>query len=205
MADYLELLVLINQSLYCYASFPQIIANYRNKTGHILSDFYLMMLFNTYAMLMFYFFCVPLQPVCYKLSVAVQFFATVVLVVQRFYYHRDERWSLIFALFLVNSGFYLGFIPWAAYTPVSTGNVAGWIACGLILINRIPQIIHFYRTKSVEGFSPLFLIAFGSAGIMEMAIVIAYRLPVQTLCMAAIGFMGIVTMSYQYRLYRRTE
>jgi len=202
MISTLELLVFANQSLYCYANFPQIVANYRNKSASALSDFYLILLFNTYSMLLFYFFCLT-QPVSYRLSIAVQFLTTATLVGQRLYYHRDEWWRWVMACYNVNTGFFLGFIPWACYYPVSTGNAAGWIALGLILVNRIPQIFHFYRTKTVEGFSPLFLVAFGAAGLMEMVIVLVYHLPIQTFFMALSGFAAIMIMSYQYRLYRR--
>ncbi len=202
MINTLELLVFINQSFYCYAAFPQIMSNYRNKTGSALSDFYLVMLFNTYFMLLFYFFCLPL-PICYRLSVTIQFLTTMALIGQRFYYNRDERWKWVGSFFLVNVGFMLGLMPLAFVSPVAIGNIGGWIACVLIIINRFPQIIHFYRTKSVDGFSPLFLITFGAGGVMEMVVALIYWLPAQTFCMAGAGFLGILALSYQYRLYKK--
>ncbi len=202
MINTLELLVFINQSLYCYSAFPQIIANYRNKSGVALSDFYLMLLFNTYAMLLFYFFCLE-QPVCYRLSIATQFLTTLTLVVQRFYYNRDTRFKALLVFYVFNTILLLGFVPWAIVSSCLVGNATGWIVFGLILINRLPQMIKFYRTKSVEGFSPLFLVLFCSAGIMEMGVVLAYQLPIQTLFMTGFGFTAILIMSFQWWLYSK--
>lgn len=203
MISLLELLVFFNQSLYCYSSFPQIITNYRKKSARALGDVYLIGLFNTYSILMFYFYCLP-QPISYRISVTVQLISTLILIIHRLYYHLNDRLMPLLVWYLINIIMLIVFIPSAIQNPFKIGNIAGWVVLFLTLINRVPQMIKFYQTKSVKGFNPLFLVVFGFAAILEMAVVLIFGLPIQTFFMALVALIAILVMSYQWLIYKKS-
>lgn len=198
----LELLVFINQSLYCYASLPQIMLNYYRRSGKALSDSYLAALFHKYTMLIFYFFCMD-QAISYRVSASVITLMTIVMIVQRFYYFRGGPRKIMMVYYVINTMLLFFLIPVAYAHPLLVGNTVGWISVFFVVTCRIPQIYHFYQEKSVKGFSSKFLLYWGTASIMEVAISLWFGFPIQTTIMAISNFLAIAVMSIQHEMYKR--
>lgn len=197
MVSTLELLVFINQAVYCYALVPLILENKRLKTARGLSDALLWSFFNALLALTFYFFSLEM-PFCYRLSVVVQVALLGVLILQRFWYDSFFYKKLLAWIYLANLLGAALCIPVAIAWPNEVGNIAGWIGVVLIVANRIPQILKVQREQSVFGFSYGFAFLLGMAGLMEMTIVLVYGLPLQTLMTAAWSVVSFLIFTAQF-------
>ncbi|MBM3886334.1 PQ-loop repeat-containing protein [Candidatus Dependentiae bacterium] len=194
----LELLVLINQSVYCAAYIPSIVKNYRMKTGTGWSWGMLYTFFNGYLASIFYFCCLRL-PICWRISVFFQLFCIMILFSQRLYYGVFTYKSVLIILgFSFSIGLALAIIPLALRCSSLVGNAAEWISFGIGLISRLPQIIKIHRERSVYGFSYTTQCIMGIASLMEIGIVLAYKLPLQSLASSVWSLILFVIFTIQF-------
>lgn len=193
----LELLVFINQAVYCYALIPLIAENYRLKTARGLSDGLVWSMFNAFMVLGFYFFCLDL-PICYRVSLLIQLIFTAVLIFQRFWYDDFSYKKALGVIYLVNLALAAACIPLAIAWPYEVGNIAGWMGVVLGVVNRIPQIIKIQRERSVYGFNYWFAFLLGIAAVLEIIIVVLYKLPMQTLATASWALISFIIFTWQF-------
>lgn len=193
----LELLVFVNQAIYCSSLVPLVLENYRLKTARGLSDALVMLFFNSFLVLFFYFFCLRL-PFFYCMSSLVQLGLTLIMIAQRFYYDDFPYKKKLAWGYWINVMVILCMIPFAVTMPLLVGHAAGWIGVVLIISTRIPQIIKIQKERSVEGFSYFFALLIGMASVFEMAIVIAYKLPLQSLATSGSAFISFLIFTWQF-------
>lgn len=195
-----ELLVFINQAIYCYAFFPLLKENYRIKSAQGLSNGLLFMMFNSYLALGLYFFSLE-TPFSYRLSALVQLFMTGGLLIQHFWYDKFAHKFFIGVLYLINIAAVISCIPLAVRWPLIVGNIAGWIGLAFVILCRIPQIIKIHQERSVVGFSYGYAFFLGIAALMEMSIVIYYSLPIQTLGTSSFAFLSFLIFTAQFYFF----
>lgn len=193
----LEVLIFINQAIYCYSIIPLIQENYRLKTARGLSDWLVIGFFNAFVTMIFYFFCLGL-PISYRLSVTIQAILVGIIIAQRFWYDSFSYKKLLGGFYITNLLAAVIMIPAAFTWPHQIGNIAGWIGLVLVIANRIPQIIKIECEKTVYGFSYRFALMLGVASIMEIAIVLWYGLPVQTLLTGSWALLSFVIFTWQF-------
>src|SRR3990170_2460551 len=151
--SWLDVSMWASMTFYFVCFIPQIIKNFKLKSGSGVSEFLLLLYLNSYLFLMFYIFGLSL-PLAYRILVPLQGLATVVLIVQRLYYEPVLR---LIGLYIVNIGVFASAIPLVLKNPVEIGPLAGWLAFAVMLFNQLPQAIKVYREKSVAGFSFMFV------------------------------------------------
>ena len=209
-----QILVWLAMLLYTLGFLPQIIENYRIKSGTGLSDYFLLAYLNTYITLIYYVFCLNL-PVAYKIACPAQGIATVILIAQRLYYNQSQDsgnppssrfsgsrfYGLIYGANLLGS---LIFIPVAIMYPTHTGQVFGWISFILILLNQMPQVFRVISTKSVAGFSYLFILIMAFAAGIELYTSLVLGLPMQTILSAARGLIYFAIFSVLFLLFKKS-
>lgn len=198
--DMCELLVLLNQAVYCYSFFPLIRENYRIKSAQGISDLLIWMMFNSYVALGIYFFSLK-SPFFYKLSVGLQLFFVIILIFQRFWYDNFQSKKLLLGVYVVNFMIAFGGVFLAVANPFKVGNIAGWLGLIFIVVSRIPQFFKIHKEQSVKGFSYGYALFLGMAALMEIFIVLYYRLPIQTLATALFAFLSFVVFSFQFYLF----
>ena len=179
---------------------PQIMTNFKFKSGTAISEFMLLGYLNAYLFLMFYIFGVKL-PLAYRIMVPAALIATIILIVQRLYYDSTASRRL-YVLYLGNILFFIICIPYALKNPVGVGFLFGWFNLGFSIINQVPQIVKIYCTKSVMGFSFMFVVLNGVAAMCETIAAFAVPLPLPT-CVSAVRALVIVGIfCWQFHLYR---
>ncbi|MFH1254278.1 MAG: PQ-loop domain-containing transporter [bacterium] len=197
-----QVLVWLAMTLYSLSFLPQIIENYKIKSGTGLSDYFLLAYLNTYITLIYYIFCLNL-PIAYKIACPLQFIATLILIGQRLYYNHSSNSSLFGLIYLANLIGSLIFIPIAIMSPNYTGHIFGWISFILILLNQMPQVLKVFSTKSVAGFSYMFILIMAVAAAIETYTALALGLPMQTLLSAARGLIYFVIFSVLFLMYKK--
>lgn len=193
----LEILIFINQAIYCYSIVALIQNNYRLKTARGLSDALVIGFLNAFIAMLFYFFCLGL-PISYRISVIINTILVSIIIGQRFWYDTFSYKKLLGFFYLGNLLTTIAVIPAAFMWPHQVGNTAGWIGLILVIANRIPQIIKIEREKSVYGFSYQFAALLGIAAVMEITIVLRYQLPVQTLLTSSWALLSFFIFSWQF-------
>jgi uncharacterized protein with PQ loop repeat len=186
----------LSMLLYTLSFLPQIVENYRDKSGTGLSDYFLLAYLHTYVMLLFYIFSLHIN-IAYKIACPLQALAVLILIWQRFYYNRQQS-NLLRMFYLMSISVYIIFVPFALLYPVIIGQVLGWGSFVLGLINQLPQLLKVYWTKSVQGFSYLFIFIMGLAAVAELYAAVRLGLPLQTICTAAKGFIFFILFSYLF-------
>ncbi len=199
-----QILVWLAMLLYTLCFLPQIIENYRIKSGTGLSDYFLLAYLNTYITLIYYVFCLNL-PIAYKIACPAQGIATIILIAQRLYYNHSEThgakfYGLIYGANLLGA---LIFIPLAIMHPTHAGHIFGWISFILILLNQMPQVFRVIATKSVAGFSYMFILIMAGAAGIELYTSLVLGLPMQTILSAARGLLYFVIFSALFLMYHR--
>ena len=192
-----ELLVFINQAVYCYSLVPLILEIRRLKTAKGLSDALTWSLFNSYVVLSFYFFSLEM-PISYRISLITQITLSAILIGQRFWYDQFPHKKSLAILYGVNLLVAAAFIPVALTWPHKVGHIAGWLGVCLVVINRIPQVVKIQRERSVYGFSYWFTLLLGLASVMEFIIVLVYKLPMQTLATSSWAFVSFLIFTAQF-------
>ncbi|MFH1832175.1 MAG: PQ-loop repeat-containing protein [bacterium] len=181
MSELLINIVLWASQVFYFACFvPQIIINYSMGSCSGLSDVLLFGYLNGYFAFFYYLYCSSFSAFDEVMTV-LQFFAILILVLQRFYYSRttasaNRFFVLIFANFLLASFF----IPFAYKNPQLVGNIGGWVAAIFFCLSQLFQIFKIHISKSVAGFSFLFvfLILFGA--ILELVVAYVLKYPMQS-------------------------
>ena len=196
-----QILVWLAMLLYTLCFLPQIIENYRVKSGTGLSDYFLLAYLNTYITLIYYVFCLNL-PVAYKIACPAQGIATLILIAQRLYYNHSPESKFYGLIYLVNLLGSLIFIPLAIMYPTHTGHIFGWISFILILLNQMPQVFRVISTKSVAGFSYMFILIMAFAAGIELYTSLALGLPMQTILSAARGLVYFAIFSVLFLAYK---
>lgn len=197
-----QLCLFIAQILYTVCFIPQLMVNFKNKSGKGLSEFLLIAYLNTYWLLLFYMFALNL-PLIYRIMTPVQTVLTYGLIFQRLYYDSspEVRWWKFF--YAVNTGIFLFFIPAACKDPQTIGALFGWLGLAAVLVNQLPQIVKLHRDKRVFDLSFAFIFLTGLAAVFESTGSILGQLPLQTILMATRGVVMCSILAVQYFMYKR--
>ena len=160
-------LVWLAQMFYIVCFIPQIMENLRQHSERGLSDYFLIGNLNSYIFLAFDLWCNN-YPWPYLMTSAVQFLGIGILIFQRFYYDfSGKRAKRFFIFYLCNIVAALCMIPFAKAHPHFMGELSAWMVILLVGAGMISQIIKIQRSKSVEGFSFLFITTFAMASLCE--------------------------------------
>ena len=200
-AHMLEVSMWVAQLFYFICFVPQIITNFRVKSGTGVSDLLLAFYFNAYLFLLYYIFGLNL-PVAYQIMVPFQTLATITLIVQRIYYAEGQESKRLLRLYLINTAVFVAILPLALHNPLSIAEPFGWLSFFAAFASQAPQVVKIHRQKTVAGFSFGFVFFLGLAAFIELTTAVAAQLPAQTLCGALRGLVMAGIMSLQFVRYR---
>ncbi len=190
------------QLVYVFVYIPQIITNFKNKTGHGLSDLMLLGYFNALVAVVYYVFSCNL-PLAYRLLAPIQIVFIIVLIGQRLIYDKDKTATRPYwFLYGGNMMGALAVFPLSINHPLEVGIGAGWTMFVLSLLNQMPQVMKIFREKSVAGFSIFFALLTLMAGSIEFLTALVVGLPIQTLLSALRGVLFGLVWLVQFKLYR---
>ncbi len=196
----LDFLVLINQAIYCGSIIPQIVVNYRLKTGKGLSDLLLFTFFGAVTACAVSFYALNM-PVGYRISLTAQVVLVGILVGQRFLYDSFGHTNLLLGAYGCMILGALGALLFVPKNPGLIGNITGWVGFVLFVVNRLPQIVKVQQEKSVKGFSYGFVLLLSAAALMEMSIVLYYKLPTLVLFMASWAIICSLVFLRQFHAF----
>ncbi|KKQ12184.1 MAG: hypothetical protein US22_C0001G0013 [candidate division TM6 bacterium GW2011_GWF2_36_6] len=191
----------LSQIIYVMVYIPQIITNFKEKSGRGLSDLTLLGYLNALAVFAYYIFLFGL-PSIYKWSVTTQLIAVVTLIGQRLYYDTSMRSWLFRVMYGSNVIGLFAFIPMSIDNPIGVGYYAGWVAVMLSCLMQLPQVFKIFRERSVIGFNILFAVFSLLAAGVELLAALGAGLPVQTVFSALRGVVIGVVWIFQFWLYR---
>ncbi len=193
--------LILSQLLYMVCLLPQVVTNYTVKSGTGLSDLFAIGYLNGHFAQLFYVFCLDL-PMGYKIFVPVQFSIVLILIFQRLYYDRFVNRTLTI-FYAVNIVCALALIPVACRIPLICGVAHGWLALIIFSLSQIPKIYKLYSTRSVQGFSFLFVVVMGCGSVLELAGAMILGLPTQTIFNAVRNTSFVAACLGAFCLYRR--
>ncbi|MFA6263229.1 MAG: PQ-loop repeat-containing protein [Candidatus Babeliales bacterium] len=197
----IELSMWVAQFFYFACFVPQIITNFRAKSGTGVSDLLLAFYFNAYLFLLYYIFGLHL-PTAYQVMVPLQTLATITLIVQRVYYAHGDESKRLLRFYLLNTVFFVAILPFALCNPVSIAEPFGWFSFAAAFASQAPQVVKIHRQKNVSGFNFGFVFFLALAALIELVTALAAHLPPQTLCGATRGLVMAGIMSLQFVWYR---
>lgn len=190
--------------IFYFAGFiPQIWTNYTCKSGTGISDLFMFGYLNGYATFLLYAFCRDL-PFAYKFWPSLAATAVLIIICQRLYYDRTKAVRLIGFIYALNISASLFLIPFAIQDPYGIGSLCGWTNVFFTSVSQVPQIIYIYRTKSVEGFSFMFVGFMGMAGFLELTTSYLAGLPNQTIFSAARNIFAVFIYIIQFHMYKKS-
>lgn len=190
------------QIFYFACLVPQIITNYRQKSGKGISALLLAGYLNAYLFVLFYVFSMNLPP-AYKIMRPLQMFATIILIIQRMYYDKDPLTKKYWYAFGANLIAFILVIPHALAYPLLIGSSFGFANSIISFVNQLPQVVKIHQEKSVVGFNILFVVftAIG-AGIEITASLVTYLPPqVRFNALRALVLCGVIC--WQFRTYKK--
>jgi uncharacterized protein with PQ loop repeat len=199
----LPLSMWIAQIFYFICFVPQIIDNFRVKSGRGISELLLIFYLNSYLFLLFYIFCMNL-PWAYKIMVPLQALATVILILQRLVFDNSSSVKSAWFLYAANVVMFFFFIPYALKNPLGIGSAFGWFFTTVASVAQLPQVVKVFQEKSVVGFSFLFVLFTGVAAMIEFAAAVLAHLPMQTLFSAFRGIVIFLIFCSQFWMYRKS-
>lgn len=171
--------LLFSQFLYMTCLLPQVITNYRVKSGSGLSDLFAIGYLNGHFAQLFYVYCLSL-PLGYKIFVPIQLSIVCTLIFQRLFYdHFVHKKLLIF--YLCNTLCAIALIPIACKIPALCGTAHGWFAMIIFSLSQLPQLYKLFSERSVRGFSFLFVLVMGCGSFLELTGSLILGLPIQTI------------------------
>lgn len=197
----LEVSMWVAQLFYFVCFVPQIVTNFRVKSGTGMSDLLLAFYFNAYLFLLYYIFGLNL-PMAYQVMVPLQTLATIILIVQRVYYAQGAESKRLLRFYLINTAAFVAILPFALQNPVAIAQPFGWLSFVAAFASQAPQVVKIHRQKTVAGFSFGFVFFLGIAAFIELTTAIMVQLPPQTLCSALRGLVMAGIMSLQFVQYR---
>ncbi len=169
----------VSQIAYALCFLPQIVTNYRVKSGNAMSELFLVGYLNLHAATLFYVFLLNL-PLAYKMCVPMQLALVLALVIQRLWYASASEAKQLGVVYLANLAGLVALIPYGSNNPVSFGNIAGWGTVTLGFLSQAPQAIKIWRERSVAGFDKIFVYVLLFAGAIEFCGAVIGGLPLQT-------------------------
>lgn len=199
---FISLGVWLAQIFYFVCLIPQIVTNYKIKSGDGISELLLIGYFNGYWTFIYYAFCLDL-PLAYKVTVPFMTVATLILIFQRLYYQGAGVGRMRWALYGANIVVAFLFIPIAFKSPQQAGHFFGWVTTLIGAVTLLPQVVKVHFEKSVKGFSFLFVFFTALAAFVEVVVARVLRLPVQTVLGAVREIAFFFIFGIQFLLYRQ--
>lgn len=199
--DLVSLCMWVAHIFYFSCFIPQIITNYRNKSGTGVSELFLLGYLNAYFFVVVYIFCMNL-PLVYKIMAPLQGLAAFVLILQRLYYDKHPKRKQVLALYGTNLAGFAVMLPYAYANPLPVGWLFGWINFVLFALNQLPQVVKIHRQKSVTGFNLLFVIFNGCAALFETVAAYIAQLPIQTILSGVRGIIYSIIFCWQFMKYK---
>ena len=193
-------LIWVSHLCYVLCLVPQILKNIKMGTTVGISDILLLGFLNGYFAIFYYLFGLGL-PAPYKIMNTLQFFALLGLVFQRIHYDETKSYKRFEYCVWGNSAVALFFVPMALSYPVEVGNIAGWVAAALFSISYVAQVLRVYVTKSVVGFSILFVVITSVGVLLELIAANVLGLPSQTHVTLWRALLVCGIFLYQFWLY----
>ena len=195
-------LILLANSIFVFSLIPQISLNHRIKSTKGLSDFFILITLNCQFIYLIYTFIADL-PLIYKIINPIYAVLVLIIIFQRFYFldkSNSEKGVLRFYGFNVCALiFFAKFIfdghPDFAYQLI-------WFPIMIGLWKKVPQIFKVYQTKSVYGFSLLFIILSCSSCLLETFAGIILDLPLPVLLNGTKGILINLIFIIQFWLYK---
>ena len=201
MATICNILLWISQLIYSISLAPQILTNYREKSGAGVSSLFLFGFFNLYFVMFIFILCLDL-PLAYKVCLPPQLLVATILILQRLYYDTFRKCWHLWLSFGINLGLCSVIIFLATLHPITVGHTLGWIGLTIGSINQTPQVIKFYQQKSVRGFNFFFVILTAFAASIEALSCFLLCLPLQTLFSALRNLVFVSIFSTQFAIYK---
>ncbi len=201
LATIAHILTWVVNSIYVLGLVPQIILNYRLKTGRGLSNIMLLGYMTAYVFLLFYVYCLNL-PTSYKVLMPFAMFGVAIMIGQRYYYNHAAIPTYITMLYGVLALTAVSLVPLSNYAPVLVGNVTGWIASLIWSIYQIPQALKIYFQKSAQGFSFMFISIMAFGVFLELISALILKLPIQTLFTTTRALLAYSVFCIQFYIYR---
>ncbi len=195
-------LVWIVHIIYFSALLPQIFLNFKLKSTNSLSNSMIMLYSTGYLVEIYYAFLLDL-PLPYKIFISLGFVATIVLSLQRLYYHMEESKVSVtrFFLFLFVSSIFFSMFAYFYSKPF--GYVMGWTGAFIWIIYQIPQLLMGFQRKSVEGLSFAFISIVGLGAFFEVFASMVLGLPMPTKVNAFKGVCFYIIFCLQFKLYKK--
>ncbi len=197
-----HILMWVSLTFYLVCFFPQIMTNYRQKSGKGISELMLLGYLNAYLFILYYIFFMEM-PLAYRIMVPTHAFATCVLVLQRLYYDKTAEVRKYWLLYSANVGLFVLLLPFAFKHQLIVGAAFGWCNFLLSVVNQLPQVIKIYRDKSVAGFNYLFVLFTGLAALVETIVAFSVGLPLQTCFNAVRGVVLALIFTGQFLIYKK--
>ena len=188
---------------YTLCFLPQIVTNYRVKSGNAISELFLFGYLNLHAVFLFYVFVFNL-PLAYKICVPLQLSLVVVMIAQRLWYDSAVTAKRLAVYYVSNIALLLMLIPVAAGNPALIGNFGGWATVVLGFFSQAPQAFKMWREKSVVGFNKIFVYMMLVAGSAELCGSLVGRLPIQSKLSAIRVILFSCIFLWQFKLYAST-
>jgi len=174
-----HILIWVVQLCYVLCLVPQIMKNVKMGGTAGISDILLFGFLNGYFAIFYYLFGLGM-PFAYKVMNTFQFFALIGLILQRIHYDETESYRRFEYCLWGNSALALFFVPAAVVYPSDIGNAAGWLAIGLFSMSYLCQVVKIFVTKSVVGFSLMFVAITALGVCFELIAANILGLPQQT-------------------------
>ena len=202
-------LIWVAQALYIICFVPQILENFRRHSERGLSNFFLIGNLNSYIFL-FYDIVFNGYPWPYMVTSSIQLMSMTVLIIQKFHYDfstpkSQPKAKKFFIFYGINIILALSCIPLAYVWPSIAGSLSAWLVIILFTFGLVSQTYKIYKSKSVEGFSFLFITLFTMASACEFYLCLKLDLPVPYLIYTAQNIVMFFVFTIQFLLYSRAR
>ncbi|NDD55846.1 PQ-loop repeat-containing protein [bacterium] len=196
----MSLFAWVSQVLYTVCFLPQIVTNFRAKSGRGMSEYLLLGYLNLLAVTLFYVFLLEL-PLAYKIFVPLQLTAVLLLIAQRLWYDGPRLAKNLGIMYLVNIALLVGCIPYALENPSLVGNMGGWGNVLFGVLSQSPQAFKVWRERSVMGFDKRFVYMLLAGSLCEFTGAFLCNLPLQTKLTSLRGITFACVFLFQFKLY----
>lgn len=188
--------------LYLLSFIPQVAKNSRIRSAKGFSDMYLLGFFSAYSCFLVYLYCFNF-PAGYRVMSVVQSCLMFTLLGQRLYYDGIRK-SLGFSATIFGICFlHLSLVRYYLQYPVFFGSIFGWLVVFFFSVSPVTQMIHFFKTKSVKGFSVTFASLFLVGSLVEFFLAIVLQLPIQSVVLCSKNFFLYSFILFQISRYSK--